>query len=197
MPEFIKVVRSDWELLAQTAVWLYGIIAAYLTPLPYDYDYATVTTGADPSLRYQSIVFGKFITTVLLGLFILPARRWKRRRYQWRWAACATILLAVSVVAYFSQQNATATCVIVYSGERILIGKALTQEASDYLRSNNVTTRELMDHFNVSRLDKIWTVESMNKCRGDLLIWYLFPLLAGVLCVLTTMQAIRCARSRS
>jgi hypothetical protein len=190
--DVVMRAKKQWALIAQAGAWIFGIVASFLSPLPYDFDFATVTGRASADSTAQVAGLGRFVVIVLAGLFLLPALRWKAPRYAWRWGALSLLLLTILLGSFFMRDRLTSACVVTYRGSQLLIGDKYTPEAASYLKSNQVTTRELIDQFNVSRMDKIWTTDSMFRCRRRLLALYFWMLPVAVITLLATLQTIGC-----
>jgi|GEM_PF-4346605 len=121
---------------------------------------------------------------------MLPALKWKAFRFAWKWGVVSAIFLVMLLGSFFLRDGVTNACVVTYRGSRLLIGDKYTPEASSYLETNPVTTRELIDQFDVSRMDRIWTTDSMFACRERLLAFCFAMLPIAIITILTALQAI-------
>jgi|GEM_PF-3807287 len=63
--DVLKSAKKNWALLAQAGAWLFGIAATFLSPLPYDFDFATVTGCASGDSNTHAAALGRFLVTVL------------------------------------------------------------------------------------------------------------------------------------
>jgi len=195
LQDTLRTVRKNWTLIAQSGAWLFGLVASFLTPLPYESDFSTVTGGPGGNGTAHVAALGRVVVVVLVGLFLLPALRWRAARHAWKWGAVSAVFLVILLGGFFVLDGVTNACVVTYRGSRLLIGTTYTPEATSYLQNNRVTTRELIDQYNVSRMDRIWTTESMLGCRRRLLVLYFMMLPISIVTILSTLQAIRCIGS--
>lgn len=193
LSKIFEGLKHNWGLISESGIWIFGIISSFLIPVPYEYDYSTLSAASNATEHDQTIALGRFIATVLLGLLFPFFLRWNAKRHVWYWVGLTIVSLLAFISLYVIRQDAVERCVLIYDGHSILIGENYTSYAEDYLKKNpNETVRSLIDEVNVSRLDKIWTTDSMFECRHKLFTIYLGLLPLAVISLLTTIQIFSC-----
>ena len=193
LEETLKTANRNWALLVTAGAWLFGIVASFLTPLPYQYDYSTITGGDNGAAGVTAL--GRIVVALLVGLFLLPAMKWSSARHAWKWGTVSALFLVFLIGGFFVYDGVTNECVFTYSGKRLLIGTRRTPEITSSAEYSKLKTQGLLDWFHVNQMDRIWTTESMFACRRRLLALYFVRLLVSIVTILSTLQAIRCIGS--
>jgi hypothetical protein len=175
--------RGSWLLLAQSAVWVLGIVAGFLLPPP-------VGTEAEGKVWVR---FAQFVVTVIVGLVLLAALRWQRKKDTWRWAAVSASMLVLATGTFFGYQFSVAHWTARYDGNRVVVGAEQTALGREYQEQHPERTREEAVMDVAGAVTRLWTRESIDRRRLALAALYVLAMPLFTLCVIATVQAIRCA----
>lgn len=179
---WLQGTRKNWLWLAQGALWLGGIVGAFLLPPP------AGVWGRDDKTWLR---LGQFIVAVILGLEILAARRWNRPRDAIWWGGVALVALALGVGAFFRYQELTLAWTAHYAGARVVTGSEFTAQGRAYTTVNpGLSTSELIFDF-AGRTDEVWTRESIDRRRLALAAHYVACLPLFTICLLAVVQAMQ------
>jgi hypothetical protein len=185
---YIKFLKTHWALLAQGGSMIFIAVKGFVIP----------SDAYDPvSNTSQAKNFALFIVAVLCGIFFYLGRTWSQKKAAKGWAI-ATVLFLIALIAadqIFKEFKATCTC--HYSDQTILIGNKYSPLGEqDAAKHRGVRPCEdiLMDFG--SRMNLIWTQDSINTCRRYLTLTYLFTFSMAALCLLSVVQTISCYKSK-
>ena len=183
----LKKSRESWILLAQSTIWIAAVIAGFMLPPP---------VGTLDETRVW-VRFAQFVITVLIGLLVLAALRWNRKKNSLGWAALSVVFLLLGTVAFFSYQLYAARWTVPYSNQRVVIGHTFTKEGSEYHDQNpNLTMEALVMHC-AGKIENIWTRESLQQRRLLLAGLYIFAMPLFTICIVSVLQALQCAVASS
>ena len=68
--KILKRSQQTWLLLAQSTIWVAGVIVGFLLPPP-------VGTETESQVWVR---FAQFVITIVIGMVLLAALRWKRKK---------------------------------------------------------------------------------------------------------------------
>ena len=177
--------QSSWILLAQAGIWVLGIVAGFLLPPP---------VGAEADAKVW-VRFAQFVVTVGVGLVLLAALRWQRKKDTLRWATLSGLMLVLATVAFFGYQMCLARWTVPYHNDsgRVVVGFELNDFGRRWKELH--PERTLYDIVMDARgeVDTYWTRESLNQRRLALAALYVLTMPLLMLCIIATVQAIRCA----
>jgi amino acid transporter len=181
-------MKKTWGLLAQVAVFIFGVVGSFLLPPP-----GWVAAAGDTTV----VRLAQFIVAVLAGLIFLLVQKWNRKKHVSRWAIIAMVCLVASVVAYFGYQHLLDTRTCEYAGHRLVVGKVFTPHAQTYVAQNsNSNCTTLLEDF-AGKADDIWTRNSINISRYLLAGAYILNLPLFTICIIAVVQALNCSRTKA
>lgn len=181
-------MKKTWGLLAQVAVFIFGVVGSFLLPPP-----GWVTAAGDTTI----VRLAQFIVAVLAGLIFLLVQKWNRKKHVSRWAIIAMVCLVASVVAYFGYQHLLDTRTCEYAGHRLVVGTVLTPHAQTYVAQNlDSNCKTLLEDF-AGKADDIWTRNSVNRSRYLLAGAYILNLPLFTICIIAVVQALNCSRTKA
>jgi hypothetical protein len=180
---WFQQVKGIWGPLAQAGAWVAGIIGGFLLPPP---------VGAEENKLW--LRFAQFVITIVVGLMILPSRKWRRKKDAKWWWLMAAICLAAAVGSFFAYQRVTysSTCETLEGG-RVVIGYEYTPHGADYIRENpGISCADLIDQ-HIGKTEDVWTKRSIDAARMKLTITYIACIPLFTICLMALIQAIYCA----
>jgi len=181
--KILKGYQKSWLLLAQAMIWIAAVITGFLLAPP-------AGTSADSKVWVR---FAQFVITILIGLLLLAALRWKRKKDMLPWAGAAALFLLAGTVVFFGYQIFSARWTTLYAEKKAVIGSAFTAQAGEYSRQNpNLTPGDLLMHY-AGDAEKIWTRESLQERRLILASLYVLAMPLFATCIICLLQAIECA----
>ncbi len=175
--------RGSWLLLAQASIWLLGILTGFLLPPP---------VGAETESQIW-VRFAQFVVTVIVGLILLAALRWQRKKHTLRWAGCSALTLLLATATFFGYQLCVASWTADYDGIRVVVGADLTSFGQRWREEHPEQTPEQIVKDLAGKVTKFWTRESVERRRLALATLYVLAMPLFTVCVIATVQAIRCA----
>jgi hypothetical protein len=182
---WLKGTKRSWGLLAEVAVFIFGVVGGFVFPPP------GWASADDKTL----VRLGQFIVAVLAGLIFLVVQRWNRKKHVRRWAALAGAFLVLSVLAFFAYQHLLDTRTCLYARKQLVIGTQYTIHAETYARDNpNSTCTSLLEDF-AGQAEDIWTKDSINNSRYILAGVYILTLPMFTVCIISVVQALYCSQS--
>src|SRR5262245_49583510 len=181
--QLLKNSRNSWLILIQATAWIAAVIASFVLPPP-------IGTAAETKVWVR---FAQFVITILIGLFVLVALRWNRKKDVLPWAATAAAFLLLGTICFFTYQILATRWTTAYFGERILLGGTFTQHGAEYHAQNpTLTSSNLLKNY-AGQAEKIWTVESINERRFFLAGIYVLAMPLFTICIISLLQAMQCA----
>jgi len=182
--KILQSSRQSWALLAQSAIWISAVLAGFLLPPP-----AGTLEESKVWVR-----FAQFIITILIGILLLLALRWNRKKELFRWAIIS-LSLALAAACFFAYQIFAARWTVSYNNQRVVIGGQFSQIGRKYQQDHpNLTLEDLVFHF-AGQVEKIWTRESLQQRRTLLAGMYVLAMPLFAVCIMSLLQAIQCAVS--
>lgn len=185
--EVLKRSQKSWVMLAQSAAWVAGVLAGFLLPPP-------VGTSHDSQVWVR---FAQFVITVLIGLLVLAALRWKRKKDAFHWGAIAMLFLFLGTATFFGYQFFAARWTTWYHDRAVVIGGDYTTHGREYHEEhlNLPPTDLIMDHR--GKVEEIWTRESLTQRRLLLAAMYVLAMPLFTVCVMSIVQALHCAVAKT
>jgi TIR domain-containing protein len=169
----------------QRRVWL-GITAVLVAAAAAIVPPPQALADSDAAIRW----FAGLASAALVALSILPFILWRGTTRPAVWLAAAFAALAFGAGAFTLGGWSQRACIARYAGKPIVVGTDLTTLGATYHQQNPELSSDdlLFDAAGVP--DRLWTRESIGRCRtliaGTYFLW--IPFL--VVCVLATAQAV-------
>jgi len=170
-----------WNLLADGAAVLLGIIGTFLYPPP-------------PEISQdneQWLGFARFIIAILIGLMFVLGLLWNRRKHTRIWWVTSFLALLLSVGAFFSynyfSNQWTCRC---FSG-RVVIGRASEKTRLGNGASADAACKDLLQE-NSCEAEQIWLADSIKQNRFLLAALYIACVPLFSICIVSLIQSIFC-----
>jgi len=181
----LESTKKTWGLLAEFAVFIFGVVGSFLLPPP----------GWVPSSGDKTVVrLAQFIVAVLVGLIFLLVQTWNKKKHVASWAIFTVVFLVLSLSAYFGYQHLLDTRTCQYADQAVVIGTRYTEHAESYVgMTPNSTCTSLLQDF-AGKADDIWTKDSINKSRYILAGTYILNLPLFTICIIAVVQALYCSQ---
>ena len=172
---------------AESAIWVAGVIVGFLLPPPV----------GTPEESQVWVRFAQFVITVVIGMVLLAALRWKRKQDVFRWASISMLFLLLGTITFFGYQIFAARWTAPYNTGRVVIGDAYTAYGREYHEEHpNLPIEKLV--MDVSgAVEKIWTRESLQQRRLLLAAMYVLAMPLFTVCIMSIVQALHCAVVKS
>ena len=184
-------LKSRWNLLLQTAVWISAFTASILLPPT-----GVTVSDADPAAR---ILKGtNFINAVVVGLSLIATKSLNTKKHVWLWIILTAIFFSFSCYSIYKnfQLNNDLTC---------SCNSKTTIKGTEYKNPavvarfypNGIDCSILCENFKTPEgtvvPERVWTEASINESRRKLFLSYVvcFPLVA--LTIISVVQAIYCS----
>lgn len=179
--------QNSWLLLTQTTIWVAAALAAFLLPPP----------SGTPEDSQIWVRFAQFVITIVIGLLVLAAFRWQRRKDVSRWATLAVTFLLLGTAVFFTYQILASRWTANYAGQRTVFGGALTAYGREYQKENPHLTPEELIMGVAGKVERIWTRESMNERRLILAAVYVLAMPLFTVCIMSIVQALQCSVAKT
>jgi hypothetical protein len=183
LKQVLKPFRESWLLLIQSTLWIAAAIAAFVLPPP-------IGTGDETRIWVR---FAQFVITIFIGLLVLLALRWKRKKHIFPWAGSAAGFLILGTLAFFSYQILGTRWTAKYNDGRVVVGSTLTQDGSAHLKENPSLTKDDLVWHAAGNAEKVWTGDSISERRFILAGIYVVTMPLFTICIISLLQAIQCA----
>jgi hypothetical protein len=138
--------------------------------------------------------FAALASAATVGLSILPFVLWRGPARPLIWLAAAVAALALGMGTFTFSGSTQRACTAQYAGRSIVVGTELTPLGATYHRENPELSRDDLLFDAAGAPERIWTRESIGRCRtlvaGTYFLW--IPFL--VVCLLATAQAVPATR---
>lgn len=188
LASWLQQARKNWAILTQSAVLLLGVIGAFLLPPP---------VGVSERDDKVWLRLAQFTIAVSVGLLIVPARRWGRKKDVPKWWLISLLFFALSIAAFFEYQNLTYKHTCSYFGKIVVIGTTHTQIGDRYVNKNpGITCQQLLID-SAGGVDKVWTKDSIDRNRLLLAATYISCLPLFTICIIGLIQALNSIATKS
>jgi hypothetical protein len=185
--EVLKRSQKSWVMLAQAAAWVAGVIAGFLLPPPV----------GTPDESQVWVRFAQFVITVVIGVVLLAALRWKRKKDVFGWGAISLLFLFLGSATFFGYQFFATRWTTTYHKQRVVIGDVYTAGGREYHEQHqNLPPEGLVMDF-AGDVEKIWTRESLAQRRLLLAAMYVLAMPLFTVCVMSIVQALHCAVAKT
>jgi hypothetical protein len=179
----LKHWQRSWTLLAQSAAWILAVVAGFLVPPP---------IGTEEEAKVW-VRFAQFVATVVTGLALVAGMRWQRRKDTLAWSMISGGALLIATVAFFGYQIGVARWTTNYAGNPTIVGSEWTELGRELRdKKPGASLGELVMDVG-GETTWLWTRESVLRRRVALAALYVLPMPLLTLCVIGTVQAVRCA----
>jgi protein-S-isoprenylcysteine O-methyltransferase Ste14 len=185
---WLQQTRKTWGLLAQTGVWLVGVLGSFLLPPP---------VGIASTQDKTWLRFGQFVVAMVIGLVFFGVFKWKQKKHAKWWWLTSLLCLLFAVGAFFRYQQLTYAWTANYEGETLVVGSVYTEQGKKIITENPELTShldQLLQEFSGVTAN-IWTRESIQRRRLLLAATYVSCLPLFTIAVIAVVQAIQCLRS--
>jgi hypothetical protein len=184
LKNYLSLLKSNWVLLTQGAVFIVSAVAAFIKPL----------SIFDPISGMTKVrAFSIFIVTILTGLFFYFNSRWWRKADASRWAMITLVCLVLCVIGFLIFQHLGDTRICQYDEAGYVIGTEFTPQGARYVTLNpGISCKQLLMDF-TGNVDDIWTDSSIIRSRLLLSLSYIVCFSLASVCLLSLLQAIKCA----
>src|ERR1043165_4681171 len=109
--------QKYWAVLAQSGIWILGIVGGFLLPPP---------IGADEQQNQIWLKLAQFVAAASVGLVFILARRWSRKKHAKWWWLAAALSLVISIGTFFGYQHLTYKSTCMYRGKVLVMGSEYT-----------------------------------------------------------------------
>jgi hypothetical protein len=185
--QWLSQSRKSWGLLAQAAVWVLGILGGFLLPPP---------AGADAGEGDSLLRLAQFVATIVIGLILIAAHRWRLRRHAWRWATVSGLTLLLGIGSFLSYHHLAGKWTTAYLDDRVVVGSVFTEPGARHADAHpELTSSDLVFEF-AGRTENIWTAESIRQRRSVLAGLYLGNVPLFTVCLMAMVQALFCLQPR-
>ncbi len=134
--------------------------------------------------------FAALASAAAVGLSILPFVLWRGQTRPLIWLTAAAAALALGVGAFALSGSTQRACTARYAGKPIIVGTELTVLGATYRKENPELSRDDLLFDAAGAPERLWTRESIGRCRtlvaGTYFLW--IPFL--VVCLLGAAQAV-------
>jgi len=165
--------------LAAAAVTLAAIAAAIAPPPPAIAD----SSGAGRA-------FAALSSAAIVAIAILPFIVWREASRPAIWIATAVVTLAFGIGSYSAAGYVQRTCTARYADRSIVIGTEMTPLGATYRQQNPELSQDELLFDSAGVAARLWTPDSIGRCRGYLGTTYFLWIPFLVVCLLATAQAV-------
>lgn len=120
-------VQQNWRKLIQFASWAFATSSAFVAPPPVD-----IAAGDDKA----AVKFATLSIAFLVGLMLVPLRRFHQAKYAAMWSAVAVICFAGGVASLLSYSASRTRLTVEMNGSRVVVAEKadLTDLGKSYLQ---------------------------------------------------------------
>lgn len=182
--------KKQWDVIATVATWILSVLGTFLLPPPFNsQQLGQYVAGAK---------IGSFIIAILVGLLLVLALKWKKKKHTFGWWLTAFISFVIGIALFFAYQHLYEMWTCTYNSERWVIGSVLTAHGKQFISENpqRITCEDwLMSH--AGRVEEIWEKWSIIQRCDVLFIIYVLSLFLFATTIISLVQAISCQKRRS
>jgi amino acid transporter len=174
--------KKKWGVLAQTAVWVLGIIGSFLLPPP---------VGITQQSEKLWLRLAQFIIICVVGLMFIAARRWNRNKHILKWWVSSALILAVAIFSFFWYQRLLNSWTCKYYEQSRIVGSEPTNpHGVEYFRDNPGASCEdaLKEH--AGKAEDVWTKASIDSRQIILAGIYILCVPLFTICIIAVLQTI-------
>jgi hypothetical protein len=164
--------------LALTAVAL-AALAAAIAPGP-----AALADGG------AGRAFAALSSAAIVAIAILPFIVWQAAARPAIWIATAIVALALGIVSYSAAGYVQRTCTARYAERPVVVGTEMTPLGAAYKQQNPELSRDELLFDSAGAAERLWTPDSIGRCRGYIGTTYFLWIPFLVVCLLATAQAV-------
>jgi hypothetical protein len=164
--------------LALAAVVL-AAVAAAIAPSP-----AALADGG------AGRAFAALSSAAIVAISILPFIVWRGAARPAIWIVTTSVALALGVAAYSGAGYVQRTCTARYAGRPVVIGTQMTPLGATYKQQNPELSRDELLFDSAGVAERLWTSDSIGRCRGYIGTTYFLWIPFLVVCLLATAQAV-------
>ena len=168
--------------LAAAAVALAGIAAAIAAP-----------PSAIANSSGAGRAFAALSSAAIVAIAIFPFIVWREAARPAIWLGLAFVTLSLGIGSYSVDGYAMRTCTARYDNRSIVIGTQMTPLGAAYQQQHPELSRNEMLFDSAGAPERVWTAESIGRCRGYIGTTYFLWIPFLVVCLLATAQAIPAA----
>jgi TIR domain-containing protein len=165
--------------LAAAAVTLAAIAAAFASP---------PSAIADSSGAGRA--FAALSSAAIVAIAILPFIVWREAARPALWIAAAVVTLGFGIASYSAAGYIQRTCTVRYADRSIVIGTRMTPLGATYRQQNPELSREELLFDSAGVAERLWTADSIGRCRGYIGTTYFLWIPFLAVCLLATAQAV-------
>jgi hypothetical protein len=169
--------RRLW--LAVAAVAVAGVAALLASPP------SAVVDGADGGRAFAALA-----SAAIVALAILPFIIWRGDTRPSMWLAAAAATLVLGVGSYSAGGYLQRACTARYGERPVVIGTQLTPLGTAYKQQNPELSSDEILFDAAGVVERIWTRESVGRCRTLIGTSYFLWIPFLVVCLLATAQAV-------
>ena len=134
--------------------------------------------------------FAALSSAAIVAIAILPFIVWREAARPAAWIAAAVITLVLGVGSYAAAGYAQRSCTARYADRSVVIGTQMTPLGATYQRQNPGLSRDELLFDSAGVAERLWTSDSIGRCRGYIGTTYFLWIPFLVVCLLATAQAV-------
>lgn len=171
--------RTQELRIAVGAVAIAGLAAAAVPPP------AGVASGGSGLTR----TFAALASSAVVALAAIPLVRTRGASQRLVWTSVAVLALAIGIGAFALNSAATGACTARYDGRRVVIGTERTPLGQRYAAENPGLSSDELLFDSAGVADRMWTSDSIERCRTRLATTYVIWVPCLVVCLLAVLQS--------
>jgi hypothetical protein len=134
--------------------------------------------------------FAALSSAAIVAIAILPFIVWREAARPANWITTAIVALSLGIGSFAAAGYVQRTCTARYADRSIVVGTQMTPLGAEYQRQNPELSRDELLFDSAGVAERLWTSESIGRCRGYIGTTYFLWIPFLVVCLLATAQAV-------
>lgn len=182
-------LKAIWNYIFDGALWISGVTATLVAP---------------PFFLEDSnswVRFARFVVAFAIGVFFIPAVRWRRRTHTKRWLFIAIALFSIGIIGFSKYQHLTKQWSVPYVNSRKPIGRNYTDLAQNYRNIFQATNGYFPEDKDLvwrnAGTGGLWPDEEIEERRGYLAAIYILIIVSFSCSMMSLAQALACNTAKT
>jgi hypothetical protein len=177
----LRHIQQNWRKLIQFASWAFATSAAFVAPPPVD------ISAADDK---AAVKFATLTIAFVVGLLLVPLRRFHSAKYTATWAVLAVVCFAAGAVSLLSYSSNRTRYTVDLAGTQVVIADRshLTELGKDYVQRFPFVTEEEIVARTGGKPEWAWNEDAIHQNAFRMNILYVATVVSFAAAIIFLMQ---------
>jgi hypothetical protein len=174
-------IQQNWRKLIQFASWAFATSAAFVAPPPVD-----ISAGDDKA----AVKFATLAIAFVVGLLLVPLRRFHSAKYTTRWAVLAVVCFAAGAASLLGYSSNRTRYTVDMAGTQVVIADRshLTELGKDYVQRFPFVTEEEIVARTGGKPDWVWNEDAIHQNAFRMNLLYVAAVVSFAAAIIFLMQ---------